>query len=277
MKKSQKKHLFFVGVFLLFILISSIVYRSYLSETKDISSSLNLNETTSQDSVIYTYSNQNTEYLLSGGESPIQLLYWDHGMKHKKESIFENDSNREIYFQTALVGFVDEHNGWLFLQSAPSAGIVDSSLFLSDNQGATWNHISLPANFPRHKVNDVIFLDKQVGFICCSLFDQSPAPLFYTFDGGAHWEAIQMPIQIEENTSYQALYIRPIDSNIICAIQCRTSLHGESSYTTKYFLCENIAKINEWNEIIYPENLLDEKISDWEDNHLFKKIEDTGS
>ena len=108
---------------------------------------------------IYTYSDGEKFLTLHGGDQPTVMLCQDHSTGKRYLSAFLSEQTEQtLYFQSVFGGFTDDQNGWLALQSAPAAGVVDTTLFLTDNGGDTWEEVSMPENFPRHKINDAVFV-----------------------------------------------------------------------------------------------------------------------
>lgn len=222
---------------------------------------------------IYTYSDGEKFLTLHGGAQPTVVLCQDRSTGKRYLSVFLSEqTERTVYFQSVFGGFMDDQNGWLALQSAPAAGVVDTTLFLTDNGGDTWEEISMPENFPRHKINDAVFVDENTGYLCCSLFDQSPAPVFMTLDRGEHWTEIELPLHQTANTYYQVGSIRDIDGMLVCTVQSRTDSENGASYHTQYLGGSDFTHPESWSEIAQEEvPLLTEKIRDWEDGHLFRE------
>lgn len=222
---------------------------------------------------IYTYSDGEKFLTLHGGDQPTVMLCQDRSTGKRYLSAFLSEQTEQtVYFQSVFGGFTDDQNGWLALQSAPAAGVVDTTLFLTDNGGDTWKEVSMPENFPRHKINDAVFVDENTGYLCCSLFDRSPAPVFMTSDRGEHWTEIELPLQQTANTYYQVSSIRDIDGMLVCTVQSRTDSENGASYHTQYLGGSDFTHPESWSEIAQEEvPLLTEKIRDWEDGHLFRE------
>lgn len=222
---------------------------------------------------IYTYSDGEKFLTLHGGDQPTVMLCQVRSTGKRYLSAFLSEQTEQtLYFQSVFGGFTDDQNGWLALQSAPAAGVVDTTLFLTDNGGDTWKEASMPENFPRHKINNVVFVDENTGYLCCSLFDQSPAPVFMASDRGEHWTEIELPLQQTANTYYQVGSIRDIDGMLVCTVQSRTDSENGASYHTQYLGGSDFTHPESWSEIAQEEvPLLTEKIRDWEDGHLFRE------
>jgi len=95
--------------------------------------------------------------------------------------------------------FLDAQHGWAVVRLASSSQFSWGHLYRTQDGGVTWGELSVPLGEP------VAFANEQDGF-------QTGGPVgdafFVTHDGGASWEAAQLPIPSEFAATYP-VYGRP--------------------------------------------------------------------
>ncbi len=75
--------------------------------------------------------------------------------------------------------FLDEHNGWLTENWAPSSTMHDSvSIYMTNDGGETWD---LQSSLPGLSSDNIIFVDIREGWI------SGITKIYYTFDSGKNW------------------------------------------------------------------------------------------
>ncbi|RLC58577.1 MAG: hypothetical protein DRI30_02415 [Chloroflexi bacterium] len=95
--------------------------------------------------------------------------------------------------------FLDAQHGWAVVRLASSSQFNWGHLYRTQDGGVTWDELSVPLGEP------VVFANEQDGF-------QTGGPVgdafFVTHDGGASWEAAQLPIPSEFAATHP-VYGRP--------------------------------------------------------------------
>jgi photosystem II stability/assembly factor-like uncharacterized protein len=114
----------------------------------------------------------------------------DAGRTWAKATLSSSDTGK-LFLQ-----FTDPQHGWLLIASTPSAGLMQKTLYVTKNGGATWNPVvsqdkALPAS---GFVTGMQFRDSMVGWVSMLYRDTADIPLYRTQDGGITWQLEKLPI-----------------------------------------------------------------------------------
>ena len=211
-----------------------------------------------QERKFLVHANSERIYILIGGEQPaLQALSEDKGKtwvySHLPDTynIFSQRTGT-TYFREAFVGFPTNHDGWLVTQA--EKGILH--IFRSIDGGRNWiEGPGIDDDAYVHHLNTACFVDEKRAFLCYSLFDETPAPVFYTSDGGHSWNKLSIPSDSE--SPCQVVDILFDDNRVVLCMEVRhNALSVSPSYEKIYLISKLPRKGNKFNWKPYTKNPL---------------------
>ena len=119
-----------------------------------------------------------------------------------------------------------------------------ASLLRSDDAGATWNAVALPAN--AQMVLDVYFRDKQNGFVCAGTdadVSKSHALILKTTDGGATWRTVY-----ESMRPYELTWKGAFPSETIGYVTVQS--YDPDPLNTKRYVAKTMDGGDTWRELL---------------------------
>lgn len=161
-------------------------------------------------------------------------LYWDTQYFGKKD----------LRFTRRVVGFTEDGIGYIGLGTDWSMGTGElKKLYLSKDEGRTWNEIKVPVVGSRSTLMDFMMYNENIGILVLTNTDNINYPLVYaTNDAGEHWDEVKIYPNL--NVSFYT-DIDKIEYNKVNKTYTIQMGQGDESVTKMIFTVEDNIK-NPW-------------------------------
>lgn len=124
------------------------------------------------------------------GEEAILMISNSNGVYWDRQHFPVQDKR----YTRRVVGFTEQGVGYIGLGTDWSMGTGEvKKLYLSKDDGRTWNEIPTPENCSRSTLMDFMMYDDKIGVIILTNTDNINYPLIYaTNDAGEHWDEVKV-------------------------------------------------------------------------------------
>lgn len=136
------------------------------------------------------------------GGAAMLLEYTADGGKHWRESSLQTNED------AADICFLDETHGFLLATSMPAAGHMDKQVYATDDAGAHWRRMNVPAleTGLSYYTTGISFRSATNGWITGTYHGAPDVPVFYTRDGGRTWALQNLPVPADYLGGYGNAY-----------------------------------------------------------------------
>lgn len=151
-------------------------------------------------------------YLIAGAQPELRVLYqalngggkitgWASSVLPTKEK-WETSADVMPYNP----GYSIYDTKWVLLTSSPAAGLMNKSLYRSDNHGQTWTRVANISNRIQGYPTGISFRKPDEVWIAAMNHGQTDIPLYRTKDGGMTWDLQPVAIPDELKKGYANAY-----------------------------------------------------------------------
>lgn len=109
--------------------------------------------------------------------------------------------------------FISLKNGFMLINSEPSLGLMNKSIYKSENGGTSWKRINVISRQIEGYPNGIMFTDKMRGWITSVNHGQEYIPVFKTVNGGLSWKKENLKLYSSFKNGYYTNALTPIIFN----------------------------------------------------------------